>query len=259
MGEVDRGRPLGHERTRDEGEQAPLTHGARERFAKRALDLCIALPALLVLLPVIGVVAIGVGVTQGRPILFRQRRPGLAGAPFTILKFRTMREVRAGEDPHRTDEARVTPLGRLLRRTSLDELPELWNVVRGEMSLVGPRPLLMEYLETYGPRQARRHEMRPGVTSWAIVQGRHSLGFAERLELDVWYVEHWSLRLDIRILWMTAAQMLHPGRVAVTQDIDEIGFPLPFDSSEGRQRSPGLRDADSGSAAEPTSGSGTPV
>lgn len=218
------------------------TRYERRRFAKRALDLSIATPLLLLMAPVMGLVAIACLVTQGRPILFRQRRPGMAGVPFTIVKFRTMRLPRPGEDPYRTDQYRVTSLGRLLRATSLDELPELWNVIRGDMSLVGPRPLLMEYMDTYSPRQARRHSVRPGMTSWAIVQGRHSLGFAERLELDVWYVENWSMGLDLRILWMTGHQVIRGGSVAITQDVEAIGFPLPDKPGGGATRQAGLID-----------------
>lgn len=170
--------------------------------AKRALDLAIALPALVILSPVMLAVALAVRIALGPGVLFRQVRPGLGGAPFTILKFRTMR---AGDGP---DAERLTPLGRLLRATSLDELPELVNVLRGEMSLVGPRPLLMEYLPLYTSRQARRHEVLPGVTGWAQVNGRNAAGWDERLALDVWYVEHRGLGLDLRILARTFAAVL---------------------------------------------------
>lgn len=242
MGEPDRSWPAGA-MGRTEGDQALVKRRRIESIAKRALDLGIALPALVVLMPVMLLVAIAVLLTQGRPILFRQRRPGLAGVEFTLVKFRTMRAPRAGEDRYRTDKDRVTRLGRWLRATSLDELPELWNVVRGDMSLVGPRPLLTEYLASYTPRQSRRHDVRPGVTSWAIVHGRHSLTFEERLELDVWYVEHRSIGLDLRILWMTAGQLLRRGGVAVTQDIDHVGFPIPPDASgTGVSRSVGPAD-----------------
>ena len=194
---------------------------------KRTLDVILAVVALVILSPVLGVVALAIARTDGRPVLFRQIRPGRHGRPFTIVKFRTMRAAREDEDRYRTDAARVSRLGRFLRSSSIDELPELWNVIRGDMSLVGPRPLLSEYLASYTPRQARRHDVRPGITSWAIVNGRHALTFQERLELDVWYVDHWSLSLDLRILSMTAAQVLRRRDVAVTQDVDQIGFPLP--------------------------------
>jgi lipopolysaccharide/colanic/teichoic acid biosynthesis glycosyltransferase len=201
--------------------------GRIARGTKRALDVVLASVGLLVLAPVLGLVAVAIARTDGRPVLFRQVRPGRGGRPFTIIKFRTMRAPRVDEDRYRTDAARVSRLGRVLRSSSLDELPELWNVLRGEMSFVGPRPLLMEYLTSYTARQARRHEVRPGITSWAIVNGRHALTFQERLELDVWYVEHWSLALDFRILGMTAAQVIRRKDVTATQDVDHVGFPLP--------------------------------
>ena len=148
---------------------------------KRGIDLVGAAVAVVVLSPVLAWTALGVAVTQGRPILFRQERPGLHGKPFEIIKFRTMRPPRPGEVWYMTDEQRITRLGRFLRSASIDELPELWNVLRGEMSLVGPRPLLMEYLETYTPEERRRHDMRPGITGWAAVSGRHALKFEDRL------------------------------------------------------------------------------
>ena len=198
-----------------------------DRAIKRTMDLIVATAAAVLLLPLITTTAIAVLVNQGRPILFRQIRPGLNGVPFTIVKFRTMRAPRPDEVWYRTDEQRLTRLGRFLRSTSIDELPELWNVIRGDMSLVGPRPLLMDYLDTYTPRQRHRHDVPPGITSWAIVNGRHTLGFEERLEMDVWYVEHWSLSLDVRILLMTVSQVLRRAGVVATQEVDEIGFPLP--------------------------------
>jgi sugar transferase EpsL len=207
----------------------PVMNQRPGRRVKRWIDVVLASAALVLLAPVMTVVAVAILVTQGRPILFRQRRPGYLGRPFTIVKFRTMRAPRPGETWYRTDERRLTRLGRFLRTSSIDELPELWNVVNGEMSLVGPRPLLMQYLETYTPRQARRHDVLPGVTSWAIVNGRNGLGFAERLELDVQYVERWSLRLDARILLMTISQVLRRTGAEASQDVDELGFPLASD------------------------------
>lgn len=198
-----------------------------QRAAKRAIDLLLASVAIVVLAPVMLIVALAVLVTLGRPVCFRHERPGRHGRPFRIVKFRTMRPPRPDEVWYRTDDQRVTRLGRFLRATSLDELPELFNVVRGEMSLVGPRPLLTEYLEYYSPDQARRHDVRPGVTGWAVVNGRHLLRFDDRLALDVWYVDHWSLRLDARILAMTVRQVVSRDGVEVTQDLDRIGFPLP--------------------------------
>ncbi len=194
---------------------------------KRAIDVVGSLCGLVLLSPILAVTALAILATEGRPILFRHVRPGLRGEPFTIFKFRTMRPLRPGEDMYRTDDRRVTRLGRFLRVTSLDELPELWNVLLGEMSLVGPRPLLMEYLDAYTPDERRRHDVRPGVTGWAVVNGRHVLKFRERLKLDVWYVDHWSLWLDLRILAMTIVQVLRRSHVSVTENIAEIGFPLP--------------------------------
>ncbi len=194
---------------------------------KRALDVVGSLCGLVLLSPVLALTAVAVLATEGRPILFRHARPGRGGSPFTMFKFRTMRPLRPGEVMYRTDDRRVTRIGRFLRVTSLDELPELWNVLRGDMSLVGPRPLLMEYLDDYTPEERRRHEARPGMTGWAVVNGRHALKFRERLKLDVWYVDHWSLGLDLRILARTLVQVLRRSGVSVTEDIGEIGFPLP--------------------------------
>jgi lipopolysaccharide/colanic/teichoic acid biosynthesis glycosyltransferase len=140
-------------------------------------------------------------------VFFRQVRPGLHGRPFTMVKFRTMRDAVDGEGRPLPDELRITPLGRFLRGTSLDELPELWNVLRGEMSLVGPRPLLMEYLPLYTPEQARRHEVRPGITGWAQVNGRNAIGWEEKFRLDSWYVDHRSLWLDLKILLLTVKKV----------------------------------------------------
>ncbi len=193
---------------------------------KRSIDVVVAAAALIALSPLLAAGAAAVSLVDGRPILFRQVRPGLGGKPFRIVKFRTMRPTRRGEVAHETDDLRVTRLGRVLRSTSFDELPELWNVLRGEMSLVGPRPLLTEYLASYTPQQRRRHHMRPGITSWAAVNGRHSLRFLERLSLDTWYVDHWSLRLDARIVLMTLAQVIRRKDVTTTQRLEDIGFPL---------------------------------
>jgi lipopolysaccharide/colanic/teichoic acid biosynthesis glycosyltransferase len=174
---------------------------------KRCLDVAVALPALILSSPVQLAAAVAVRVTMGNPVLFRQRRPGLHGEPFELRKFRSMRE----EDPSRqdsSDASRMTPVGNFLRSTSIDELPSLWNVVRGDMSLVGPRPLRMEYLEHYSARQARRHEVKPGLTGLAQVSGRNGLTWEERFELDVEYVENRSLRLDLQILLRTVAVVL---------------------------------------------------
>jgi lipopolysaccharide/colanic/teichoic acid biosynthesis glycosyltransferase len=180
-----------------------MSGGCYQGLSKRVLDFGVASILLLLLLPVIAVIAMLVLVTAGRPVLFRQRRPGLHGRPFTLLKFRTMTEARDGRGVLVADSGRLTRFGPFLRRTSLDELPELFIVVRGDMSLVGPRPLLMQYLERYTPEQARRHEIRPGITGWAQVNGRNALTWEEKFKLDVSYVDHCSLALDLTILAMT--------------------------------------------------------
>jgi len=202
--------------------------------AKRLIDIAWSLALLIALSPAILSVAIVVAITQGRPLLFRQRRPGLHGKPFTIYKFRTMREPKPDEVWYLSDEQRITRVGRFLRSSSLDEIPELWNVIRGDMSLVGPRPLLMEYLGEYTPEEARRHDMRPGITGWAVVNGRNLLRFRDRLALDTWYIDHWNLRLDARILAMTVTQVLRRTGVTPTEDL-ELGFPLPVPGA-GRAR-----------------------
>ena len=175
---------------------------------KRLLDLTAALLGLIVLaLPLLLLVWL-VRRKLGRPAFFRQVRPGLHGRPFQMVKFRTMTDARGPDGALLPDAERLTPFGRFLRASSLDELPELWNVLKGDMSLVGPRPLLMEYLPLYTPEQARRHAVRPGITGWAQVNGRNALSWEEKFALDVWYVDHQSLWLDIRILWMTAVKVL---------------------------------------------------
>lgn len=194
---------------------------------KRGLDVVGASVGLVILAPLIAGTAAAIRVVQGPPVLFRHVRPGMHGRHFTMVKFRTMRDPLPGEVWYQTDEQRVTKVGRFLRSSSLDELPELWNVLRGEMSLVGPRPLLTEYLDQYTPEQRRRHDMRPGITGWAAVNGRHTAKFEERLALDVWYVEHWSLALDFRIIGMTLRQVLQRSDVSSTQDPSVMGAPLP--------------------------------
>ena len=175
---------------------------------KRCCGFLAALLLLILVAPVLALVALAIRRTMGPPVLFRQVRPGLRGKPFTLLKFRTMSEAHDSDGRPLPNAQRLTPLGVLLRNTSLDELPQLWNVLKGEMSLVGPRPLLMQYLDRYTPEQARRHEVRPGITGWAQVNGRNTLTWERKLELDVWYVDHWSLWLDLRILWVTAAKVV---------------------------------------------------
>ena len=179
--------------------------GSAYATTKRLLDIVGATTGLLLTAPVLAAAAAAIRATMGPPLLFRQARPGLHGKPFEILKFRTMREPNFDGEP---DDDRLTQLGRLLRSTSLDELPELINVVRGEMSLVGPRPLLMQYLERYSPEQARRHEVLPGVTGWAQINGRNAITWEEKFDLDVWYVDHRSLGLDIKILALTVFKVL---------------------------------------------------
>lgn len=177
-------------------------------FVKRLFDLLTATVGLILLSPLLGCAAVVVRLSVGPPALFRQRRMGYQGRPFWLYKFRTMTGARDGTGKLFTDEQRLTPLGRFLRSTSLDELPQLWNVLMGDMSLVGPRPLLPEYLPRYTPFQRRRHEVRPGITGWAQVNGRNSLTWEQKFELDVWFVDHRNLWLDIRILWMTVLQVL---------------------------------------------------
>lgn len=175
---------------------------------KRGLDVALAATALVVLAPLLAVIAALVAARVGTPVLFRQRRPGRDGRPFELLKFRTMRELCGADGQLLADEERLARFGRLLRASSLDELPELFNVLRGDMSLVGPRPLLMEYLPLYTPQQNRRHEVRPGLTGWAQVNGRNGLSWEEKFALDVWYVDHWSLWLDAKILLLTPLKVL---------------------------------------------------
>lgn len=211
---------------------------------KRGIDVVGAAAGGALLSPVLTATALAAWAAQGRPILFRQTRPGLGGKPFTIYKFRTMAPPRPDQVWYATDPQRVTRLGRFLRTTSLDELPELWNVLRGDMSLVGPRPLLMEYLEHYSADEQRRHDMPPGLTGWAAVNGRHTLKFKQRLVLDVWYVDHWSLWLDFKILALTVFQVVRRSGVTQPQDFDiaEMGFPLPLVAP--RKPQPGERPAE---------------
>ena len=175
---------------------------------KRLVDLGLSVVALSVLAVPLLILAWKVRYNLGSPVLFRQLRPGLHGQPFEMVKFRTMTDERGNDGEFLSDAMRLTPFGRWLRATSLDELPELWNVLKGEMSLVGPRPLLMEYLPLYTPTQARRHEVRPGITGWAQVNGRNAQSWDERFSLDIWYVDNHSILLDLRILWMTVRKVL---------------------------------------------------
>lgn len=177
-------------------------------WQKRIFDLLLTIPGLLVFGPVMLILAVLVRLRLGSPILFRQERPGYRGRPFRLYKFRTMREAYDSQGRPLPDEARLTRLGRFLRSTSLDELPELFNILKGEMSLVGPRPLLIQYLQRYTPEQARRHEMPPGLTGWAQINGRNAISWEEKFRLDVWYIDNWSLALDAKILLLTVAKVL---------------------------------------------------
>jgi lipopolysaccharide/colanic/teichoic acid biosynthesis glycosyltransferase/glycosyltransferase involved in cell wall biosynthesis len=175
---------------------------------KRSVDGSVAFVGLVVLSPVLAAAALLIRLKMGGPVLFRQQRPGLHERPFTLLKFRTMLEDRDENGALLPDDLRLTSLGRFLRATSIDELPQLWNVLRGNISLVGPRPLLMSYLSRYSPEQSRRHEVMPGITGWAQINGRNALSWEEKFTLDVWYVDHWSLSLDLKILWLTVRKVL---------------------------------------------------
>jgi sugar transferase EpsL len=192
-------------------------------FGKRLLDLAFVIPTLILLSPVLALLALLVRLRLGSPVLFCQKRPGLHGKPFIMYKFRTMLDLWDEDGNLLPDEQRLMPFGRFLRRTSLDELIELWNVMRGDMSLVGPRPLLMQYLDRYTPEQMRRHEVKPGITGWAQVNGRNAITWERKFALDVWYVDHQSLWLDLKIIMLTAWKVLtregisQPGHVTMTE------------------------------------------
>jgi sugar transferase EpsL len=184
-----------------------IVHG-RIPIRKRLFDLVLVIPGLVLLSPLLGLIALVSGSVEGMPIFFLQKRPGYQGKTFKIIKFRTMQNRADSQEKLLPDEQRISPIGRLLRSTSLDELPELFNILRGEMSLVGPRPLLIQYLDRYSPEQFRRHNVLPGITGWAQVNGRNKLSWQERFQMDVWYVDHWSSALDIKILAMTLWKVL---------------------------------------------------
>jgi len=213
------------------GRTARLT-GWWPGWPKRAFDLVAASVALIVLAPLLGVAALAIRLILGRPVIFAQQRPGRHGRPFVLYKFRTMNGARGADGRLLPDPDRLTALGRLLRRTSVDELPGLVNVIRGDMSLVGPRPLLMEYLALYTREQARRHEVRPGITGWAQLNGRNTLQWEHRFALDVWYVDHQSCWLDTRILLLT-----------VWKALAQTGYSQPGEGTEehfrGRETSVG--------------------
>jgi lipopolysaccharide/colanic/teichoic acid biosynthesis glycosyltransferase len=189
---------------------------------KRAIDITVAAAGLVFLSPLIAGVAVAIRLSMGPPVLFRQHRPGHLGRPFTLLKFRSMHSPEEFGSFASEDQL-VTGLGRVLRRTSIDEIPQLWNVLRGDMSLVGPRPLAMEYLPLYSPEQGRRHDMLPGVTGWAQVTGRHDLRWEDRFKRDVWYIDNWSLWLDLKIMAMTARVLLSGTSVIPPPEADFHG------------------------------------
>ncbi|QRK09324.1 sugar transferase [Archangium violaceum] len=191
-------------------------------FLKQCIDRLAATAGLVCLAPVMAATALAIRATMGGPVLFRQVRPGRGGRTFQLVKFRTMLDAKDADGNPLPDEQRLTRVGRFLRATSLDELPQLWNVLRGDMSLVGPRPLLVEYLPRYSAEQARRHDVLPGITGWAQVNGRNALGWEERFRLDVWYVDNWSLALDAKILAMTLL------RVVQRQGISHAGDATMF-------------------------------
>jgi sugar transferase EpsL len=186
----------------------PVNHNVYRRFVKRSLDLSLGVLVLFLICPILLLIFVVLRVTIGRPVVFRQMRPGLMGKPFTINKFRTMTEQRDANGCLLPDEQRITKVGQILRSSSLDELPEIFNVLRGDMSFVGPRPLMMEYIERYTLNQARRHDVMPGITGWAQINGRNSLTWEEKFDLDIWYVEHQSFMLDLRILAATVWKVL---------------------------------------------------
>ena len=185
-------------------------------YVKRFLDIVGSITGLIIFSPILAIVAFIIYLRMSTPILFRQVRPGLHGQPFRMIKFRTMLDAVDDRGNALPDAQRLTRLGRFLRSTSLDELPGLWNVLKGDMSLVGPRPLLIEYLPLYSPQQARRHEVRPGVTGWAQINGRNALSWDEKFALDVWYVDNQSMALDSRILWLTIKKVIVRDGISAT-------------------------------------------
>jgi sugar transferase EpsL len=194
---------------------------------KRLVDIVGATILTVVLSPILAGLAAAIRLTMGSPVLFRQLRPGYKGRPFEVLKFRTMRAAVDAEGSELPDEERLTRLGVFMRQLSLDELPQLWNILRGDMSFIGPRPLLMEFLKWYSPEQMRRHDVKPGVTGWAQVQGRHAILFSKRLELDVWYVDNRNLGLDLKILGLTFLKVLSMRGAQPAQtdaEVDDVGL-----------------------------------
>ena len=185
-----------------------MGHQRRAKVVKRLLDIIISLSALILLAPLYAVISYKVKKNLGSPILFKQTRPGLHAQPFDMIKFRTMKDATDASGNLLPDSMRMTAFGKMLRSSSLDELPELWNVLKGDMSLVGPRPLLMEYVPLYNQEQARRHEMRPGITGWAQINGRNNISWNDKFKLDVWYIDNQSLLLDLKILLLTVKKVI---------------------------------------------------
>ena len=210
-------------------------------YTKRLFDVSLAVISLLLFSPVFLAVAVLIRIKLGSPVIYRQTRPGLCGKPFEIFKFRSMLEAYDENGFPLPNDQRMTPFGHFLRSFSLDELPELWNILKGDMSFVGPRPLLMEYLPLYNKRQARRHEVPPGLTGWSQVNGRNALTWEEKFELDVWYVEHPSFLLDLKIMWMTVLKVLgregivHAGDVAMPRFQGSGGNSEHAEPAEGRK------------------------
>ena len=204
-------------------------------ISKRIMDMTLSIIALVVLAPVILIISLLVAVRHGFPILFKQQRPGLGGKIFTIYKFRTMRHLLDGDGQPLPDAQRLTKLGRFLRASSLDELPELINVLKGDMSLVGPRPLLVEYLPRYNPTQFRRHEVLPGITGWAQIHGRNAITWQEKFNLDVWYVDNWSVGLDIKIIWMSIFKVIR--REGISQPGQATAEPFTGNPEDGEETS----------------------
>ena len=196
-------------------------------MVRRLLDLIGASILSVVLAPLLAALGLAIRVTMGRPIFFRQQRPGYKGQPFEVVKFRTMKDAVDGEGNQLPDEERLTKVGVFMRQLSLDELPQLWNILRGDMSFIGPRPLLMEFLKWYSPEQMRRHDVKPGVTGWAQVQGRHDIPFSKRLALDVWYVDNRSFRVDLKIVGLTLLKVLSMRGAQSAQtdaEVDDVGL-----------------------------------
>lgn len=215
----------------------------RRYYPKRFLDICLALVGLILLSPIMLLIGLAVQWKLGSPVFFVQSRPGLRGRPFDLVKFRTMVDVRDESGQLRQDADRLTPFGHALRSTSLDELPELWNVLKGEMSLVGPRPLLSQYLDLYTPFQMRRHEVRPGITGWAQVNGRNALSWPDKFALDIWYVDNLRFSLDFKILLLTLARVASRGGISgegeatvgyFQGNADEKASPMPPQAKGGR-------------------------